>query len=114
MPARKREDPEWMSKQDANSLKPVDPVQLQIDLTKFKKKCHQLEEDNRTLKAERDKHEKRVKYTVEKFNEIKAKEQTLIMMGEQICENKLKTNFKLAEAKYKKKIEALTMEIKVL
>ena len=55
-----------------------------------------------------------MKYTVEKFNEIKAKEQTLIMMGEQICENKLKTNFKLAEAKYKKKIEALTLEIKVL
>jgi len=43
---------------------------------------NEAEEEKRLLKASSDKYERRAKYTLEKFNEIKAKEMQLIQMGE--------------------------------
>jgi len=61
------------------------------------------EEEKRLHKATSEKYERRAKYTLEKFNEIKAKEMQLIQLGE----NKMKGEAHLVETKYKKKVEKL-------
>ena len=71
---------------------------------------NEAEAEKKLLKESADKYERRAKYTLEKFQEIKAKEMQLIQLGE----DKAKGELNLMESKYKKKIEKLSTKAKAL
>jgi predicted ribosome quality control (RQC) complex YloA/Tae2 family protein len=84
-------------------MRPRDAQNLQEEITELRHHINSLEEEKKLLKANSDKYERRAKYTLEKFHEIKAKELQLIQMGEQ----KMIGQANLIETKYKKKVAAL-------
>lgn len=71
---------------------------------------NEVEEEKKLHKANSLKYERRAKYTLDKFNEIKAKEMQLIQMGEE----KVRGEINLIETKYKKKIATLNEKMKKL
>jgi len=71
---------------------------------------NEAEAEKKLLKASAEKYERRAKYTLEKFQEIKAKEMQLIQLGE----DKAKGDLNLMESKYKKKLEKLGIKVKAL
>jgi len=101
--------PEWATTQDPNHPK-KDRKTLEDEHSWLKQMYNESEEEKRILKANAEKYKKRAEYTLEKFNEIKAKEMQLIQMGE----DKVKGDNHLLEAKYKKKIEKQLDKIKKL
>ena len=80
---------------------------LQEDNIVLKQKVNILEEEKKTLKAQAEKYERRAKYTIEKFHEIKAKEMQLIAVGEQ----KMVGEVHLTEQKYRKKLDKLKEKV---
>jgi len=102
--------PKWMTHQDSNLMRPKDIKNLQDEIIELRKAMNEFNEERVILKANADKYERRAKYTLEKFQEIKAKEMQLIQMGEQ----KVKGENSLIEMKYKKKVAALNSKISSL
>lgn len=70
----KKENPGWVTNQDANLIRPKDYESLKDEMSELKQQLNDAEEEKRLLKANADKYERRAKYTLEKFQEIKAKE----------------------------------------
>ena len=66
--------PGWVTNQDSNLMNPKDTKALREDISFLKETLNKCEEQNKLLKANSDKYERRAKYTLEKFKEIKAKE----------------------------------------
>lgn len=95
---------------DFSGNEPKDMIDLKREIIALKELLREQEEDRKVLRAARDKYEKRFKYTLDKFNQIKEKEMMLIQMGEE----KVKGEIKLVEQKYKKKVESLSDQIKQL
>ena len=91
-----------------NENKGKDEEALKEECSWLKQMLNQAEEDKRLLKATSEKYERRARYTLDKFNEIKAKEMHLIQLGE----NKMKGEAHLVETKYKKKLEKITTKLK--
>jgi len=69
---------EWMNNKDSNLMRPKDYGNLQDELIEVKRLINERDEDNRLLKANADKYERRYKYILGKFEEIKKKENQLI------------------------------------
>lgn len=69
-----------------------------------------VQEDNKQLGLKCAKYEKRAKYAVDKFFELKKKEMQLISFGEQRVKSQMMGN----EDKLKKNIETLKAKIKKL
>lgn len=97
---------------DANSVSTIekhllpasqarDAEELRKENGWLKEMLNEAEEEKKLLKAAKDKYERRARYTLEKFNEIKAKEMHLIQMGE----DKVRGEINLINAKYKQKLE---------
>jgi len=103
-------NPAWVTNQDANLIQPKDHKALKEDLIFLKEALNKAEEEKKILKANADKYERRAKYTLEKFQEIKAKELQLIQIGE----DKMKGSANLVEQKYKKKLEKVNSRLKEL
>ena len=74
---------------------------MQREIGYLKELLLESEQQKRELKAARDKYERRAKYTVEKFNEIKQKELQLIQMGE----DRVRSEVNLGESKLKRKVD---------
>ena len=105
---QKKENPGWVTNQDSNLVRPKDYQALKDELSELKQQLNDSEEEKRLHKANADKYERRARYTLEKFQEIKAKEMQLIQMGE----DKMKGEVHLVETKFKKKIEKLSQKVK--
>lgn len=86
---------------DPDSLPVRDSIELQKEIGHLKELLLESEQQKRELKAARDKYERRAKYTIEKFNEIKQKEMQLIQMGE----DKVRSEVNLNESKLRRKVE---------
>jgi hypothetical protein len=72
--AKAPENPAWMNYQDSNLMRPRDATNLQEEITQLRHVINDLDEEKKLLKANSDKYERRAKYTLEKFQEIKSKE----------------------------------------
>lgn len=72
--AKDNAPPVWATNQDSNLMRPKDAKKLQDEIVALKQTLNDLEEEKKLLKANSDKYERRAKYTLEKFKEIKAKE----------------------------------------
>ena len=68
------ENPAWVNNLDSNLMRPRDAKNLQEEITELHHHINSLEEENKLLKVNSEKYERRAKYTLEKFKEIKAKE----------------------------------------
>lgn len=55
-------------------MRPKDAKKLQDELVALKQTLNDIEEEKKILKANSEKYQRRAKYTLEKFKEIKAKE----------------------------------------
>ena len=108
--ASSSENPGWVTNQDSALLRPKDYKALQKELSTLKSQVNEAEAEKKLLKASAEKYERRAKYTLEKFQEIKAKEMQLIQLGE----DKAKGELNLMESKYKKKLEKLNIKAKAL
>jgi predicted RNase H-like nuclease (RuvC/YqgF family) len=76
------ENPAWVNNLDSNLMRPRDATSLQEEITELRHHINNLDEEKKNLKANAEKYERRAKYTLEKFREIKAKEMQLIQLGE--------------------------------
>ena len=72
--AKDNAPPAWATNQDSNLMRPKDAKKLQDEIVALKQTLNDLEEEKKLLKANCEKYQRRAKYTLEKFNEIKAKE----------------------------------------
>lgn len=72
---------EWMTNKDSNLMRPKDIGNLQDEIVELKRIINERDEENKLLKANAEKYERRAIYTLEKFNELKKKEKALIELG---------------------------------
>ena len=88
-------------------MRPKDSKNLQEEIVELRKALNELSDERVVLKASADKYERRAKYTLEKFQEIKAKEMQLIQLGEE----KMKGEANLVETKYKRKLAVVNSKL---
>ena len=91
-----------------NENKGKDIDSLREECSWLKQMLNETEEEKRILKASAEKYERRAKYTLEKFNEIKAKEMELIQIGEA----KMKGEIHIQADKFKKKLQKVEAKLK--
>ena len=100
----------WVNNNDSNLLRGKDAKSLQEEVNSLREMVNGFQEEKKILIANAQKYERRAKYTLQKFNEIKDKELQLIQHGE----DKVKGDVFMVEGKFKKKIETLNDKVKEL
>ena len=68
----------WINNNDSNLLRGKDAKSLQEEVNWLREQVNEFQEEKKILIANAHKYERRAKYTLEKFNEIKTKEMNLI------------------------------------
>ena len=82
-PSKPTQRDSWVNKADACLMKPRDEISLKDELKALKLTLTDMQEKNKALQQKCARYEKRAKYAVEKFFEIKKKEMQLISFGEE-------------------------------
>ena len=109
-PVKPAQRDSWVNKQDPNLLKPKDEEELKEEVKTLKKELHKVSEANIQLKLKCAKYEKKAKYAVDKFFELKKKEMQLISFGEQ----RVRSQMIGGDDKHKKTVETLKAKVKKL